>query len=208
MIMKTKNFIAIVVMAGLGLSVIGFERSLAAKEKAPASVKIGIVSVREVFENCTMKIEVEKTLAAEGEKKFAELKKLEESVETDKAALSKRKENSADYMEMLGALMQKQSQLDAQKEFFQHDLAVKEMQGKEKIYRKILEVIASVAQEKGLDLILNRDDNYLNRPDLGQSAQSPADLILTTKTHKLLYFNPSLDITADVVSAMSKSKQQ
>jgi len=206
--MKTKNFIAIVVMAGLGLSVIGFERSLAAKEKAPASVKIGIVSVREVFENCTMKIEVEKTLAAEGEKKFAELKKLEESVETDKAALSKRKENSADYMEMLGALMQKQSQLDAQKEFFQHDLAVKEMQGKEKIYRKILEVIASVAQEKGLDLILNRDDNYLNRPDLGQSAQSPADLILTTKTHKLLYFNPSLDITADVVSAMSKSKQQ
>ena len=206
--MKTKNFIAIVVMAGLGLSVIGFERSLAAKEKAPASVKIGIVSVREVFENCTMKIEVEKTLAAEGEKKFAELKKLEESVETDKAALSKRKENSADYMEMLGALMQKQSQLDAQKEFFQQDLAVKEMQGKEKIYRKILEVIASVAQEKGLDLILNRDDNYLNRPDLGQSAQSPADLILTTKTHKLLYFNPSLDITADVVSAMSKSKQQ
>ena len=206
--MKTKNFIAIVVMAGLGLSVIGFERSLAAKEKAPASVKIGIVSVREVFENCTMKIEVEKTLAAEGEKKFAELKKLEESVETDKAALSKRKENSADYMEMLGALMQKQSQLDAQKEFFQHDLAVKEMQGKEKIYRKILEVIASVAQEKGLDLILNRDDNHLNRPDLGQSAQSPADLILTTKTHKLLYFNPSLDITADVVSAMSKSKQQ
>jgi Skp family chaperone for outer membrane proteins len=206
--MKARNFIAIAVMAGLGLSIIGFERSFAAKEKAPASVKIGIVSVREVFENCTMKIEVEKTLAAEGEKKFAELKKLEESVETDKAALSKRKENSADYMEMLGALMQKQSQFDAQKEFFQQDLAVKEMQGKEKIYRKILEVIASVAQEKGLDLILNRDDNYLNRPDLGQSAQSPSDLILTTKTHKLLYFNPSLDITADVVSAMSKSKQQ
>ena len=204
--MKTKNFIAIVVMAGLGLSVIGFERSLAAKEKAPASVKIGIVSVREVFENCTMKIEVEKTLAAEGEKKFAELKKLEESVETDKAALSKRKENSADYMEMLGALMQKQSQLDAQKEFFQQELSVKEMQEKEKIYRKILEVIASVAKDKGLDIVLSRDDNYLNQPDSGPPAQNPTDLILTTKTHKLLYFNPNLDFTADVVIAIGKSK--
>jgi Skp family chaperone for outer membrane proteins len=110
-------------------------------------------------------------------------------------------------MELLQALMIKQSQLDAQKGFFQQDLTVKEMQGKEKIYRKILEVIASVAQEKGLDMILSRDDNYLNRPDdLGPPAQSPADLVLTTKTHKLLYFNPSLDITADVLGAMSKSK--
>jgi Skp family chaperone for outer membrane proteins len=205
--MKTKNFIAVTVIAGLSLSIIGFEYSFAAKEKTPASVKIGIVSVREVFESCAMKNEVEKTLAAEGEKKFAELKKLGEDIEADKAALSKRKENSEDYMELLKALMLKQSQLDAQKEFFQQELSVKEMQGKEKIYRKILEVIASVAKDKGIDIVLNRDDNYLNRPDSGPPAQSPQDLILTTKTHKLLYYNPSLDITADVVSAMSKSQQ-
>jgi Skp family chaperone for outer membrane proteins len=204
--MKTKDIVTIVFLAGLSLVVIGLEYSLAAKEKTIMSPKIGIVSVREVFENCQMKAEVEKLLAAEGEKRFAELKKLDESVESDKSALSKRKENSQDYMELLQALMIKQSQLDAQKGFFQQELAVKEMQGKEKIYRKILEVIASVAQEKGLDMIFNRDDNYLNRPDLGPPAQSPADLVLTTKTHKLLYFNPSLDITADVLGAMSKSK--
>jgi Skp family chaperone for outer membrane proteins len=206
--MKTKDIVTIVFLAGLSLVVVGLEYSLAAKEKTIMSPKIGIVSVREVFENCQMKAEVEKSLAAEGEKRFAELKKLDESVESDKSALSKRKENSQDYMELLQALMIKQSQLDAQKGFFQQELAVKEMQGKEKIYRKILEVIASVAQEKGLDMILSRDDNYLNRPDLGPPAQSPADLVLTTKTHKLLYFNPSLDITADVLGAMSKSKQQ
>lgn len=204
--MKTKDIVTIVFLAGLSLVVVGLEYSLAAKEKTIMSPKIGIVSVREVFENCQMKAEVEKSLAAEGEKRFAELKKLDESVESDKSALSKRKENSQDYMELLQALMIKQSQLDAQKGFFQQELAVKEMQGKEKIYRKILEVIASVAQEKGLDMIFSRDDNYLNRPDLGPPAQSPADLVLTTKTHKLLYFNPSLDITADVLGAMSKSK--
>ncbi|MGA2916019.1 MAG: OmpH family outer membrane protein [Sedimentisphaerales bacterium] len=202
--MKTKSFIAVTIVAVIGLLFIAFEYSQAAKEKASSSPKIGIVSVKEVFENCPMKADVEKTLAAEGEKRFAELKKLEETIDADKAALSKRKEYSQDYMEMLQALMLKQSQLDTQKEFYQRQLSVKEMQEKEKIYRKILEVIASVAKEKGLDLILNRDDNYLNAPDSSVSAQSPEDFILTTKTHKLLYYNPGFDITASVVSEVNK----
>ncbi len=204
--MKARNFIAVIVIAALSLSIIGLEYSFAARGKSSASVKIGIVSIRKVFESCAMKTEVEKTLVAEGEKRFTELKNLEESVEADKVALSKRKEGSDDYMEMLKAVMLKQSQLNAQKEFFQQELAVKEMRGKEKIYRKILEVIESVAKDKKLDMVISRDDNYLSRPDSGPPAQNPSDLILTTKTHKLLYFNPDLDITADVVAAMSKSK--
>jgi Skp family chaperone for outer membrane proteins len=205
--MKTKSFIAVAVMVGAALSIIGFEYSFAAKEKTIAPPKIGIVSIREVFDGCQMKAEVEKTLAGESEKKFAELKKLSDSIDTDKSALSKRKENSDDYLELLQAMMMKQSQLDAQKEFYQQELVVKEMREKEKIYRKILDVIAAVAKEKELDIVLSRDDNYLNRSDLGGAAQGPSDLILTTKTHKLLYFNPNLDITADVVVAMSKTNQ-
>ena len=205
--MKTRNFITIAVLAGLSLSIIGFEYTLAAKEKAISTPKIGVVSVKDVFDKCPMKVEVEKTLAADGEKKFAELKKLEETIEADKAALSKRKQDSEDYMQMLQTLLQEQAKLDAQREFYQQELSVKEMQSKEKIYRRILEVIASVAKEKGLDMIFSRDDNYLSQPDSNPPAQSPAELLLTTKTHKLLYFNPSLDITADVLDAMSKSGQ-
>jgi Skp family chaperone for outer membrane proteins len=206
--MKTRNFIAIAILASLSFSIIGFEYTLAAKEKAISTPKIGIVSVKDVFDKCQMKTEVEKTLAADGEKKFAELKKLEETVEADKAALGKRKQDSEDYMQLLQGLMLEQSKLDAQREFYQQELSVKEMQSKEKIYRKILEVIASVAKEKGLDMVFSRDDNYLNQPDSNPPAQSSAELLLTTKTHKLLYFNPSLDITADVLAAMGKSEQQ
>lgn len=205
--MKTRNFIIAVILAGLSLSVIGFEYSLAAKEKTLTSPKIGIVSVKDVFDKCPMKAEVEKTLAADSEKKFAELKKLEETVDADKTALSKRKQDSEDYMQLLQALMLEQSKLEVQREFYQQELAVKEMQGKEKIYRKILEVIATVAKEKGLDMVLSRDDNYLNQPDSNPPAQSPTDLLLTTKTHKLLYFNPSFDITAEVINAIVKSTQ-
>ena len=202
--MKKRDFVTMVFLTGLALIVISLEYSHAAKNKMTASPRIGIVSVKEVFENCAMKTEIEKALADEGEKKFAELKKLDESVEADKAALSKRKQNSEDYMAMLKELLMKQSGLEAQKEFFQQELAIKEMQGKEKIYRKILEVVAAVAKEKGLDVILNRDDNYLNKPDSSPPAQSPADLVLITRTHKLLYFDPSLDITADVLNATGK----
>jgi Skp family chaperone for outer membrane proteins len=209
--MKTRNLIAIAVLAGLSLLVIGLEYSFAAKDKAFTSPRIGIVSVKEVFDKCQMKAEVEKTLAAEGEKKFAELKKLEETIDADKAALSKRKEGSEDYMQLMQTLMLEQSKLDAQREFYQQELSVKEMQGKEKIYRKILEVIAAVAKEKGLDIVLSRDDNYLSQPDSNPSAQNPTELLLTTKTHKLLYFNPGLDVTADVINAMAdmaKSSQK
>lgn len=204
--MKIKNLIILTALSAIGLFSIALECSHAAKEKI-LTPKIGIVSVKEVFDNYAMKSDIEKTLAAEGDKRLAELKKLEDTIDADKAALSKRKENSQDYMDMLQALMMKQSQYDAQKEFYQRELSAKEVQEKEKIYRKILAVISDVAKEKGLDMVINRDDNYLDRPD-SNSATAPTaeEFILTTKTHKLLYYNPSLDITDSVVVAMNNRK--
>jgi Skp family chaperone for outer membrane proteins len=204
--MNRKNLI-VAILAGLGLLVIGIEYSKA-KDKTIVPARIGVVSVKEVFDNCTMKTEIEKNLATEGDKRFAELKKLEETIESDKVALGKFKEGSQDYLDMLKGLMMKQSQLEAQKEFYQQELGIKEMRNKEDIYRKILEVVAKVAQDKGLDLVLSRDDNYLSQPEsaVNPPAQNPTELILTTKTHKLLYFNKDLDITAEVLNAMNSDK--
>ena len=205
--MKNQSLVAGTILAGIGLFVLGLGYSNAAKDRAAAPIKIGIVSVKEIFDNAEMKSETEKSLAADGEKRYAELKKLQEDIESEKAALNKFKDTSQDYLDMLKGVMLKQAQLDAQKEFYQQELTVKEMRGKEAIYRKILEVIAKVAQEQGLDIVLNRDDNYLNMPDSLPPAQNPTDLILTTKTHKLLYFNKDLDITADVLKAMNSGKK-
>jgi Skp family chaperone for outer membrane proteins len=115
-------------------------------------------------------------------------------------------------MDLLKELMMKQSQLEAQKEFFQQDFTIKDLRSKETIYRKILEAVTKVAQEKGLDMVLSRDDNYLNQPESASNppAQNPTEFILTTKTHKLLYFNKDIDITTEVLNAMnagSKSSQ-
>ncbi|MBN1788043.1 MAG: OmpH family outer membrane protein [Sedimentisphaerales bacterium] len=202
--MKRRDFVMMVFMASLTLLVIGMEYSQAAKKKDIAPPRIGIVSLKEVFDKCDMKEEVEKDLSAQGDAKFEELKQLNESIEIDKAALEKRKQTSDDYLKMLQEMMMKQSQLDAKQGFYQQELIVKEMQGKEKIYRKILEVIATVAKDKGLDIVISRDDNYLNQPDTSPPAQTPADLVMTTKTHKLFYHNPDLDITEEVLELMNK----
>ncbi|PKL51086.1 MAG: hypothetical protein CVV39_00660 [Planctomycetes bacterium HGW-Planctomycetes-1] len=204
--MNKKNLIIVsFVIAGLGLFILG-----AAKSKIVSPAKIGIVSIKEVFDKCTMKAEVEKTLSDEGDKRFAELKRLEESIESGKVTMNKFKEGSQDYLDTLKELMIKQSQLEAQKEFYQQELGLKEMRNKEDIYRKILEIIAKVAKEKDLDIILSRDDNYLSQPESAANppAQNPTELILTTKTHKLFYFNSSLDITEDVLSAMNSAKKK
>lgn len=205
--MKKTGFVAMVILAP-AIILTGWQYSQAAKEKTAAPVKIGVVSVKEVFEKCLMKGTVEKSLTADGDKKYNELKQLEATIEADKTALDKRKQDSADYMTMLKALMLKQSELEAQKQFYQQELTVLEMQGKEKIYRKILEVVATLAREKGLDIVLSRDDNYLNKPDSCPAAESPTELVLTTKTHKLLYFNPEFDITAEALAAMDKANPQ
>jgi len=206
--MKKKNLMIGAILAGFGLLVLCLEYSNAAKDRTAAPARIGIVSIREVFDNCAMKTETEKNIAAEGDKRFAEVKKLEQDIENDKTALGKFKEGSQEYMDLLKGLMMKQSQLDAEKEYYQQEFTLKEMRGKEAIYRKILEVIAKVAKEKGIDIILNRDDNYLNQPETSPAAQNPTDLILTTKTHKLLYFNKDLDITADVLIAMNSGSSK
>lgn len=209
--MKKINLIAAAILAGAGLFVLGNEYSTA-KDKSIAPAKIGIVSIKEIFDNCTIKAEAEKSINAEGEKRLAEIKKLEDGIESDKTALTKFKEGTQDYMDMLKGLMMKQSQLEAENEFFKQDFTIKDLRSKETIYRKILEAVTKVAQEKGLDMVLSRDDNYLNQPESTSNppAQNPTEFILTTKTHKLLYFNKDLDITTEVLNAMnagSKSSQ-
>jgi Skp family chaperone for outer membrane proteins len=201
--MKKRNIILGVLLAVLLVVIVCIENSCASKDKSLLPPRIAVVSVRELFDNSTFKTQTEKELSDEGEKRFADIKKLEQDIEVDKNAISKLKVDSPEYMTALKALLVKQSQYEAEKEFYQQDLTLKEMHSKENIYRKILESIAEVAKEKGYNMILNRDDNYLNQPESSPPAQNPTDMILTTKTHKLLYYDKDYDITQDVLITLN-----
>jgi Skp family chaperone for outer membrane proteins len=201
--MKKQSIILAALLVVLLVVILCIENSCAAKDKTLPPPRIAVVSVRELFDNSAYKTQTEKELSDEGERRFADIKKLGDEIEADKNAISKLKEDSPEYATSLKALMLKQSQYEAEKEFYQQDLTLKEMHSKENIYRKILEAIAEVAKEKGFNMILNRDDNYLNQPESSPPAQNPTDMILTTKTHKLLYYDKDYDITQDVLITLN-----
>ena len=202
--MKNKNMIVSVALGVFVLTLFGYEYSRADKDKKESPVQIGVVSIREIFEKCSQKVEFEKKLSMEGERLIQELKGYEQEIQNDKLAISKRVEGSDDYMEMIQEIMLKEAKLEAKREFYKQDITIKKIRSQEKIYKNILSAITKVAKDKELDIVLNRDDNYLNRDDIKQVVTNPSDFMFTTETHKTLYFAEDLDITSKVLKALEK----
>ena len=202
--MKNKNMIIGVVLSILVLTLFGYEYSQADKDKNGSPVQVGVVSIREIFEKCSQKVEFENKLSAEGERLIQELKGFEQEIQDDKLALGKRKEGSTDFMDMMQEIMLKEAKLEAKREFYKQDITLKKIRSQEKIYINILSAITKVAKDKELDIVLNRDDNYLNRDDIDQVVLSPSDFMFTTETHKMLYFSEDLDITDEVLNALEE----
>ena len=202
--MKNKNMIIGVILSVLILTLFGYEYSQAGKDKKKSPVQIGVVSIREIFEKCSQKVEFEKKLSMEGERLIQELKGFEQEIQNDKLALSKRAEGSSDYMDMVQEIMLKEAKLEAKREFYTQDITIKKIRSQEKIYINILSAIAKVAKDKELDIVLNRDDNYLNRDDIEQMVTNPSDFMFTTETHKMLYFAEDLDITSEVLEVLEQ----
>ncbi len=175
----------------------------AARDRIFNPVKIGVVSTREVFDKCAKKEELETKLSEEGNRIFAELRKLEEAIESDTEALKTRKEGTDDFMALTQEIMLKKAALDAKTEFYKQQMTMKEMQGKEELYKEILSAVKTVAEENALDMVVNRDDNYFNSDDVKMRPANANDMQLTIRTHKLLYFNKQLDITGDVLAVFN-----
>ena len=202
--MKHKNTVLSILFGVLVFAFFGYTYSRAEENAKTSPVQIGVVSVREIFEKCSQKAEFEKKLSMQGERLIQELKAFEQEIQTGRAALSKRKEGSSDYMDMIQELMLKEAKLEAKREFYKQDITIKKIRSQEEIYKNILAATAKVAKDKELDIVLKRDDNYLNREDIDEVITNPSDFMFTTETHKLLYFAQDLDITGEVLKVLEK----
>jgi len=200
--MKHKSITLGIVLCTIILTFFGYGYSRAEKEKKTSPLQIGVVSIYEIFNKCSQKAELEQKFSAEGEKIIQELNASEQEIKNDRAALDKRRQDSSDYMDMLQKVMLKEAKLEAKKTFYKQDITVKKIRSQEKIYRNILSAIAIVARDRELDIVLNRDDNYLDRDDIDQVVTNPSDFMFTTETHKLLYYSRDLDITSEVLKTL------
>jgi len=192
--MKTKVMVLSCLIGAVVLSA-GYERTLAKAKETPAGPKIGIVSVVKIFRDCKKNEKYRQEVVAERNKVAAELEKLSKEIEAENAGLKTLKPGSSDYSAQMKEVLTKQGSLQAQQEFHNQQMAMKEQKWTEDIYKEILRITVEVAQEKGLDLVLGKDE-------IEFPTSSANELMLTISTNKVLYSGGCLDITDEVMARL------
>ena len=163
--------------------------------------KIGIVSVRNVFRDCKVNASYrEKELAEQG-KKNAELDVLEKEIAAQEAGLKALRPGTSDYMKQYEDLLNKQARFEAAKQFVSQQRVLKDRRWTEDLYKEALRITKELAKQKGLTVVLEADEPNFPMP-------SADELMMALQTHKVLYSDGCVDLTAEVVTEMNKIESQ
>ena len=166
---------------------------------AAAGAKIGVVSIRKIFQDCKKNARYREETAAEQNKVISELERLSKEIEAEKAGLATLKAGSSDHTALVKEILLKQASLQARQEFYKQQLSLKDQRWTEELYQEILRITREVAEQKGLGLVFVKGEVEL-------PALSANELMLTIRTHKLLYEGGCLDITDEVMARLDKEK--
>jgi Skp family chaperone for outer membrane proteins len=190
-----KNTAIVCLVAAIIVGAIGYESLFAEAKATTGATKIGLVSVRSVFQNCKKNSDWKTKMTAEQDKVIAELDKLNKEVDALQADLKTRKTGSDDALKLMKDITEKKASLEGQKQYYQEQFKVKDQMWTEKMYVEVLDAVGKIAKQKGYDLVLEKDDVDL-------PAASATELMLIIRTHKVLYHNEDMDITSEVLAAV------
>jgi Skp family chaperone for outer membrane proteins len=200
--MKMKKSAIMFLAAIIAVGVFGYE-NFAADTKAAktpsGNTKIGLVSVRSVFQNCKKNADWKTKMTSEQEKVIAELEKVNKEIDALQADLKTRKTGSDEYLKLLKDIAEKKGYLESQKTYYQEQFKVRDQSWTEKMYVEILDVVGRIAKQKGYDLVLEKDEIEL-------PAASATELMLIIRTHKVLYYNEDMDLTNEVLAAVDSQQ--
>jgi Skp family chaperone for outer membrane proteins len=159
------------------------------------TIAIGVVSIRKIFQECKRNVEYRKGAKEEEEKIIAELEQLKAEISAAEAGLKTLKTDSPEFVSRRKELMTKQACLQAQREFYKDQLELKDKRWTEDLYNDIIKITETVAKEKGLDVVFEKDEVIL-------PAESTNELMLAIRTHKLIYSGGCVDISGDVMKRL------
>ena len=155
-------------------------------------LKIGVVNIQQIFINSQMSKQYEEQAAMERSMILAELEKLSKEIEIEQAGLKTLKTGSSDYLVVTKTILEKQANLQAQRQFQEQQLSLKYQQRIENFYLQILRISGEIAKVKDLSLVIEKDEIEIPASNLD-------NLMLAIRTHKMLYSDISLDITSEVM---------
>jgi len=192
--MKIRTAIISSCLIGMIFASFGYEYSRA-QPKEGANLSVGLVSIRKVFRQCKSNISYRQEAMAEYNRALAELERLTKELEADEAGLKTLKPGSPDHLKQYKQILEKRANLEAQQEYHKQHRALKEQQRTEQLYKEILQITKALAEQKGLDLVLEYDE-----PEFPLA--SAEELVMTLNTHKVLYSAGCLDITDEVIARL------
>jgi len=208
--MKTRA-VVLGVLAGAAVLFLGYGYSAYCAEAAAktgsaepgagaVNSKIGIVSIENVFRDCKVNASYrEKELAEQG-RKNAELDVLEKEIAAQQAGLKALRSGTSDYMKQYEELLNKQARFEAAKQLSQQRV-LKDRRWIVDLYKEILRITKELAKQKGLAVVLEADEPDFTMP-------SADELMMALQTHKVLYSDGCVDLTAEVVTEMNKIESQ
>jgi len=163
----------------------------------PAS-NIGVVSIEKALQNCQATAKFKERGETERREMEAEEKKLSGDIESLRGSLQALVPNSADWLAQYKDMVKKESELDALKKMNPQVRAMRAHQWTEKLYPEILRIAKELAAQKGLALVLSVEEPQL-------PTQRYEELVMTLRTHKVLYTGGCVDLTNEIIVELDKT---
>jgi len=168
-------------------------------DSAVKPAKIGVVDVTKALESSARNKQWQEKMQQDQTDTKNQFNQMRTELEAIQANLKLRTPGSEDFLKLRQEMVEKGAMLEAKNKFYQDKVTFEMQRWTEELYQQLLKVIADVAKDKGLDMVIANESLILPAPSL-------QDFMLTVKTRKLLYHNSQYDLTDEVLAAMDKAK--
>jgi Skp family chaperone for outer membrane proteins len=157
---------------------------------SPGVQSIGVVRVVSLLLRLSEAGKLGEAVKADQSKAQAELAALAKEIETEERELTTLKITSEDYLKQSETLAERKAHFSAHREFLDRQIRLKQELWTQKAYGQIVRATREVAAERGLSLVLVKDD-----PNTVPESEGVRGVIAT---QKVLYCEGCLDITQEV----------
>jgi Skp family chaperone for outer membrane proteins len=161
----------------------------------PGLPSIGVVNLREILRQDKQYAD---EIASDRSKARAELQTLAKELQTEEGELGALKSSSADYVKQMEVVAEKRAHFSAREDVLKQRVLLKQQVWSQKMLGDIVRATREVAVEKGLSLVLVKEDP--NMPEVEEMASRIV-------TQKVLYSDGCPDITADVQAKLSAARR-
>ncbi len=194
----TGTRIAVLVLVAATLGMIGYMTADAQPAGAGSSSGVAVVDVKYVFDNIREKSKIQGDLQAEGDKVRAEHTERKKAIELLKADIDVLPKGSDARKAKLAELERQSIDLQAWVMYKTQELNRQRSLETERIYKKMAETVGKMSQERGIDIVLMKEQE-LRIPQNAKPEQAAALM----EIRKVLYASNDIDLTMPLVQRMN-----